>query len=86
MKEFTQLSKHGNSKFRYFQLCQGNVVASFLAEQFNSACEEKGITHAAGQPRPDLVYMPIWTASWDLPKGRCNHHVSYAACSGSDLC
>ena len=44
-----------------------------------------GNVQVDGHPRPDLVYMPQWTASWDvkdikLPSGkaRCNHHVRMA--------
>ncbi|GFH28623.1 alpha-type protein kinase domain-containing protein, partial [Haematococcus lacustris] len=44
MKEFIESKKHGNTKFRYYQMMQGNVVANFLARLFNKECEEKGIT------------------------------------------
>ncbi|KAL6753334.1 hypothetical protein V8C86DRAFT_2728003 [Haematococcus lacustris] len=76
MKEFIQSKKHGNTKFRYYQMMQGNVVANFLARLFNKECEEKGITEVHGHARCDLVYMPMWSATWDLPGGgKCNHNV-----------
>ncbi|GFH32314.1 alpha-type protein kinase domain-containing protein, partial [Haematococcus lacustris] len=76
MKEFIQSKKHGNTKFRYYQMMQGNVVANFLARLFNKECEEKGITEVHGHARCDLVYMPMWSATWDVPGGgKCNHNV-----------
>lgn len=79
LKEFSLSYQGGHSLQRYKQLCHGNVVASFLASEFNAECEAMKITEVNGKPRPVLQYLEMWVASWketwkDGSKKPINHH------------